>query len=167
MGGTIWPDATDCPWYPRTGTSWKAGSPAKGVLHALARRVAGTAAETLHAQATLEHPPAPLPGYHIAEIPITGGSPPAGRKLGDVSWPLASISVSVLRVGSVHPASRGITPAPGDRVSLLVPATQDPQPQDTERQGEDQDQPTVHPRTGTVSPKSQPPPFGMTPVALQ
>jgi hypothetical protein len=80
------------------------------VLHALARWVAGTAAETLHAQATLEHPPAPLPGYHIAEITITGGSPPAGRKLGDVSWPLASIPVSVLRAGSVHPASRGIHP---------------------------------------------------------
>jgi CIC family chloride channel protein len=129
-----------------TGTSWKAGSPAKGVLHALARRVAGTAAETPHAQAaadeepddaqaTLEHPPAPLPGCHIAEITITGDSPPAGRKLGDVSWPLAGIPVSVLRAGSVHPASRGITLAPGDRVSLLVPATQDPQPQDTEPPG--------------------------------
>jgi chloride channel protein, CIC family len=117
----------------------------EGVLRALADRVAGTAAETAHAQAAadgepdaravLEQPPAPLPGYHIAEIPITADSPPAGRKLGEVSWPPASIPVSILRAGSLHPADRGITLAPGDRVSLLIPGAQDPQPQDAELPG--------------------------------
>jgi CIC family chloride channel protein len=114
-----------------------------GVLDALARRVAGAAAETAHAQAAadgehddaqavLEQPSAPLPGYYVAEITITGDSPPAGQKLGDVSWPPASIPVSVLRAGSLRPANRGITLAAGDRVSLLVPAPQDTHPQDTQ-----------------------------------
>jgi hypothetical protein len=80
----------------------------EGVLRALAHRVAGTAAETADAQAAadrepddagavLEQPPAPLPGYYVAEMTITGDSPPAGQKLGEVSWPSASIPVSVLR----------------------------------------------------------------------
>ena len=74
------------------------------------------------AQALLEHPSVPLPGYYVAEITITGDSPSAGRKLGDVSWPPASIPVSVLRASSLRPADLGITLAAGDRVSLLVPA---------------------------------------------
>ena len=98
-----------------------------GVLHALAPLVAGAAhaqsaadGEPDDAQALLEHPSVPLPGYYVAEITITGDSPPAGRKLGDVSWPPASIPVSVLRASSLRPADRGITLAAGDRVSLLV-----------------------------------------------
>jgi CIC family chloride channel protein len=115
-----------------------------GVLHALARRVAGTAADTTQAaadgepddaHAVPERPPVPLPGYYVAEITITGDSPPAGRKLGDVSWPPASIPVSVLRAGSLRPANGGITLAAGDRVSLLVPAVPDPHPQDAELPG--------------------------------
>jgi CIC family chloride channel protein len=113
----------------------------EGVLRALAHRVAGTAAETADAQAAahgepddaravLEQPPASLPGYCLAEIAITGDSPPAGRKLGEVSWPPASIPVSVLRAGSLHPADQGITLAAGDRVSLLIPAAQNSQPPD-------------------------------------
>jgi len=117
-----------------------------GVLHALAQRVAGTVAETAHAQAAadgepddaqamLEHPSSPLPGYHVAEITITGDSPPAGQKLGDVSWPPASVPVSVLRAGSLRPASPGITLLAGDRVSLLVPAARDLRPRDAELAG--------------------------------
>jgi CIC family chloride channel protein len=113
------------------------------VLRGLAHRVAGTAAETAYAQAAaggepddpqaiLEHPPVPLHGYYVAEIIITGDSPPAGRKLGDVSWPPATIPVLVLRGGSLRQPHPDITLAPGDRVSLLVPAAQDAQPQDTE-----------------------------------
>jgi hypothetical protein len=78
------------------------------VLRALAHRVAGTAVETAHAQAaadgeqddaeaTLEYPSVPLPGYYVAEIVVTGDSPAAGRKLGDVSWRPASVPVLVLR----------------------------------------------------------------------
>jgi CIC family chloride channel protein len=108
----------------------------EGVLRALARRIAGTAAETAQAQAAahgepndaeamLEHPPVPLPGYYVAEITITRHSPAAGRKLGDVSWPPASIPVLVLQGGSLRQAHRDITVASGDRVSLLIPADQD------------------------------------------
>jgi hypothetical protein len=129
----------------------------EGVLRALAHRVAGTAAETADAQAAadgepddtravLEQPPAPLPGYYVAEITITGDSPPAGRKLGEVSWPPASVPVSVLRAGSLHPADQGITLAVGDRVSLLIPAAQNSQPPDAEPPGRGQDYPAVHPR---------------------
>jgi chloride channel protein, CIC family len=111
------------------------------VLHALAHRVAGTAAETTHpqapadrdhndAQAAPEQPPAPLPGYHVAEITITGGSPTAGRKLGDVSWPPNSVPVLVLRGGSLMQPDRETILAPGDRVSLLIPAAQDTEPSD-------------------------------------
>jgi hypothetical protein len=39
------------------------------------------------------HPPVPLPGYYVAEIVITPGSPAAGRQLGDVGWPTASVPV--------------------------------------------------------------------------
>ena len=95
----------------------------EGVLRALARRVAGTAAETAHAQAAADgeprrragrarHPPVPLPGYYVAEITITGDSPPAGRKLGDVSWPQASIPVSVLRGRLAPPSGPGHHPGP-------------------------------------------------------
>jgi CIC family chloride channel protein len=115
----------------------------EGVLRSLAHRVAGTAAETAHAQAAadgepddaqaiLEHPSVPLPGYYVAEIIITGNSPAAGRKLGDVSWPQASTPVSVLRAGSLRQPHQDITLAPGDRVSLLIPAMEDVEPRNTE-----------------------------------
>jgi chloride channel protein, CIC family len=130
----------------------------EGVLRALAHRVAGTAAATAHAQAAadgepddpqamLEHPSVPLPGYYVAEITITGNSPSAGRKLGDVSWPPASIPVSVLRDGSLHPAGQGITLAPGDRVSLLITDTPVPQP-DTEPPGRGRALPSSSPTDG-------------------
>jgi chloride channel protein, CIC family len=104
----------------------------EGVLQALAHRVAGTAAATVHAQAAadgepdnaevlLEHPAVRLPGYYIAEVTITSDSAAAGRKLGDVSWPPASVPVSVVHGGSTRQPHRDFTLAPGDRVSLLIP----------------------------------------------
>jgi CIC family chloride channel protein len=90
----------------------------EGVLRALAHRVA----ETAHAQAAadgepdaqamLEHPSVPLPGYYVAEIIITENSPAAGRKLGNASWPPASIPVAVLRGGSLRQPHPDITPCP-------------------------------------------------------
>jgi Trk K+ transport system NAD-binding subunit len=80
----------------------------------------------------LEHPSVPLPGYYVAEIIITENSPGAGRKLGDVSWAPASIPVAVLRGASLRQPHPDITLAPGDRVSLLIPAAQDGGPSDTE-----------------------------------
>ncbi len=117
-----------------------------GVLHALAHRVAGTAAETVHAQAAadpehggghamLEHPSVPLPGYHVAEVIIGHDSPAAGRKLSDVGWPTASVPVSVLRRGSLRPPRGDLTLAAGDRVSLLVPAAEDAKAVNTELGG--------------------------------
>jgi chloride channel protein, CIC family len=110
-----------------------------GVLRALARQITGTqdeamraqaAADTHHgdAQATPANPPVPLPGYQVIEITIAGESPAAGRKLGDLSWPPASIPVSVLHGRRLRPPEKEITLAAGDRVSLLLPAPQDPQP---------------------------------------
>ncbi len=123
-----------------------------GVLRALAHRVAGTAAETANAQAAAdwehedaqavrEHPSVPLRGYHVAEIVITPDSPAAGQKLRDVSWPAASIPVSVLRRGSLRRPHHDLTLAPGDRVSLLIPAAREPKqengkPGSPERHGE-------------------------------
>jgi CIC family chloride channel protein len=115
----------------------------ESVLHALAHRVAGTAAETTHAQASadgepddaqamLEQPPVPLPGYHVAEVTITGDSTAAGRKLGDVSWPHASTPVLVLRGGSLRQPHPDTILGPGDRVSLLIPAAHDTEPSDAE-----------------------------------
>ena len=117
-----------------------------GVLHALAHRVAGTAAETVHAQAAadpehggahamLEHPSVPLPGYHVAEVIIGHDSPAAGRKLSDVGWPTASVPVSVLRRGSLQPPRGDLTLATGDRVSLLVPAAEGAKAVNTEPGG--------------------------------
>jgi chloride channel protein, CIC family len=112
------------------------------VLQALAHRVTGTAAETARqqaaadgepdAQADLEHPSVPLPGYYLAEITITENSPAVGRKLGDVSWPPASIPVLALRGGSLRQPHPDITLGPSDRVSLLIPAAQDTEPSGAE-----------------------------------
>jgi CIC family chloride channel protein len=109
-----------------------------GVLRALARQVSGTQSEATQAQAAadwdrdagavLSNPPLPLPGYQVIEITITAQSAAAGRKLGDVSWPPASVPVSVLRGRRLRPPEKEIALAVGDRVSLLIPAPQDAQP---------------------------------------
>jgi hypothetical protein len=114
-----------------------------GVMGALAHRIAGTAIEAAHAQAaadpdhgdaqaTPERPAVPLPGYHVAEVTITSDSPAAGRKLGDVGWPAASVPVSLLRASSLRPPRRDVTLVAGDRVSLLIPATDDVAPGNAE-----------------------------------
>ena len=59
---------------------------------------------------------------------MTGDSPAAGRKLGDLAWPPASTLVSVLQGGRLRPPDRQITLSAGDRVSLLVPAPQGSHP---------------------------------------
>jgi hypothetical protein len=78
--------------------------------------------------------------------------PRAGlRYYGDRLRLPASIPVSVLRAGSLHPADQGITLAAGDRVSLLIPAAQNSQPPDAEPPGRGQDYPAVHPRTDRLA----------------
>jgi chloride channel protein, CIC family len=103
------------------------------VLRTLARQITTTQAETAQAQAAADwdhpdpgtlaqHPSAPLPGYRIAEVTITGDSPDAGKKLKHVTWPPGSTPVSILRGPRLRPPDPDVTLAPGDRVSLLVPA---------------------------------------------
>ena len=109
---------------------------APDVLRAIARQITTAQAESTQAQVSadwehadpeslLRHPPTPLPGYQVAEITITAGSPAAGRKLGDVAWPRASAPVSVLRGHQLSPPRPEITLAAGDRVSLLTGAPDD------------------------------------------
>jgi len=88
-----------------------------------------------------QRPPTPLPGYRLVEIVVAAGSPAAGRKLGEVSWPRDGTPVSVLRGRHLRPPHPHIALAPGDRVSLLTPAPgdsprQDPaEPDDTRPSG--------------------------------
>jgi TrkA family protein len=103
------------------------------VLAAIARQITTAQAQAQQAQAAADadhagpgalprHPPTPLPGYQVTEIAVTAGSPAAGQKLGDLTWPRASTPVSVLRGHQIHPPHPGLTLAPGDRVSLLTAA---------------------------------------------
>jgi len=111
---------------------WVTGA---SVLRALGRQIAGAQAQTARAQAAadwdhrdaedvLQHPPAPLPGYQVIEITVSGDSQAAGRKLGDLSWPPAGTLVSVLSGRRLRPPDGEITLAAGDRVSLLIPLPQ-------------------------------------------
>ena len=104
------------------------------VLRALARQIAGAqAADSDHddeTEAALRHPPAPLAGYEVAEITITAGSPAAGRRLGEVTWPEGGIPVSLLRARRHGPPDPGAALAEGDRVGLLIPTPPEPDRQD-------------------------------------
>jgi chloride channel protein, CIC family len=115
---------------------WVTGA---SVLRALARHVTGSQAAAAQAQAAadpehgdaeamLQHPPAPLPGYQVIEVTIPGDSPAAGRKLGDLAWPPAATLVSVLCGRRLRPPDREITLSAGDRVSLLIPVPQGSHP---------------------------------------
>ena len=106
------------------------------VLRGLGRQITGGQADTVQAQAAadwehadaeamIQHPSAPLPGYQVIEITVTADSPAAGRKLGDVSWPPGGTLVSVLHDRRLQPPDNQITLSAGDRVSLLIPAPQD------------------------------------------
>ncbi len=110
------------------------------VLQALARQISTAQAQTTQAQAAADwdhtdpgtladHPSAPLPGYQIIEITITGDSPGAGKKLKDLTWPPASTPVSILRGPRLRAPDPDLTLAPGDRISLLAPCLDDTQDQ--------------------------------------
>jgi chloride channel protein, CIC family len=106
---------------------------APDVLRAIAREITTAQAQTAQAQVTADwdhadpsslprHPPTPLPGYQVTEITVTAGSPAAGRKLREVTWPHGSTLVSVLRGHQLRPPDPDITLAADDRVSLLTMA---------------------------------------------
>jgi chloride channel protein, CIC family len=106
---------------------------APDVLAAIARQITTTRAQTTATRDPAdpgplpEHPLTPLPGYQLIEITITAGSPAAGQKLGEVTWPRDSTPVSVLHGHQLRPPHLDIALAPGDRVSLLT-ATPDNSP---------------------------------------
>jgi CIC family chloride channel protein len=103
---------------------------APDVLQAIGRQLTTVQAPTEPAQVSPgrddagpgPRPPTPLPGYQLTEITVTAGSPAAGRKLADVTWPPASTPVIVLRGHRLRPPQPELTLAPGDRVSLLTAA---------------------------------------------
>jgi CIC family chloride channel protein len=109
---------------------------APDVLRAIARQITTAQPQTRQAQVSAgwdeagpgtlpQHPPTPLPGYQFAEITITAGSPAAGTKLGDLTWPPGSTPVTVMRGRHLRPPHPELTLAPGDRVSLLTAAAGD------------------------------------------
>ncbi len=106
---------------------------APGVLAAIARQITTTQAQARQAEIAADgdhadpatppqHPPTPLPGYQLTEITITAGSPAAGHKLADLTWPPGSTPVTVLCGHQLRPPQPDLTLAPGDRVSLLTAA---------------------------------------------
>jgi CIC family chloride channel protein len=119
---------------------WVTGA---SVLRALARQITGSPAGTVQAQAAadwehhdaeamLQHPPAPLAGYQVIEITVSGDSTAAGGKLGDLSWPPAATLVSVLSGRRLRPPDNELTLAAGDRISLLIPGPQNSRPPHTD-----------------------------------
>jgi CIC family chloride channel protein len=103
---------------------------ASDVLAAIARQITTPQPGTAQPQVAADgdragpgtRPPTPLPGYQLTEITITAGSPAAGRKLADVTWPAGSTPVSVLRDRRLRPPDPELALAPGDRVGLLTAA---------------------------------------------
>jgi chloride channel protein, CIC family len=106
---------------------------APDVLRAISRQLTAAHSQTRQAQlsadwdhtdpaALPQHAPTPLPGYLLTEITIAPGSPAAGRKLADLTWPPGSTPVTVLRGHQLRPPEPELTLAPGDRISLLTAA---------------------------------------------
>ena len=101
---------------------------APDVLAAIARQLTNPQPQTAQPQVAADgdhdgpgtRPPTPLPGYQFTEITVIAGSPAAGRKLADVTWPAGSTPVSVLHDRRLRPPHPGLTLAPGNRVGLLT-----------------------------------------------
>ncbi len=113
----------------------------QNVLQAVARHIhtaeAGTAQPGPVAGPTPHGPhddpreaPAPLGGYQVLEITISAASSAAAsaRHPGDIAWPPGYIPVSVLDNRTLRDPDPAITLVPGDRVSLLARAQQNPEP---------------------------------------
>jgi len=66
---------------------------------------------------------APLQGYEIVDLSITPDSSAAGRRIGEVPWPLGAIVVAITDAGEVTPALPTTTIHAGERVVVLAPAS--------------------------------------------
>ena len=111
----------------------------QNVLQAVARHIRAAQAGTAQPQPAavpaphgphddLRPAPTPLGGYQVLEITIAAGSPAAGQALGDTTWPPGWTPVTVLDDHTLRDPDPGITLVPGDRVSLLAGAQQNPEP---------------------------------------
>ena len=72
--------------------------------------------------------PVPLGSYQLIEVTVPVGSPAAGQPLGDIAWPQGCVPVTVLDNGALRDADPGISLSAGDRISLLAPAADTPEP---------------------------------------
>jgi chloride channel protein, CIC family len=104
---------------------------AAGVLRAVAHRIRAAAAQDRRGQlaadwaqpdpeAAVSTPPAPLAGYRVVDIVISGDSPAAGQKLGTLTWPPGWTPVAVLQDRALRDPGPDITLNPGDRITLLT-----------------------------------------------
>jgi CIC family chloride channel protein len=89
------------------------------VIGAVARRIQAIRPDPADDGAAAQ-PPDPLPGYRVVEITVPDGSPSAGRRLGDISWPPGYLPVSLLRDRLLRPPDAHLVVRPGDRIALLT-----------------------------------------------
>jgi CIC family chloride channel protein len=110
---------------------WVTGA---SVLRAIAREISTQQPEAARARlatgpeqdgagSSLREPPAPLPGYQIIELTVGPDSPAVGTRLDAIVWPPGSTPVAVLRGHAQRPPGSAVTVHPGDRISLLAPAS--------------------------------------------
>jgi CIC family chloride channel protein len=70
-----------------------------------------------------KQPTEPLAGYQAVEVTLESDSPASGHKLRDVEWPPGSTPVSLLRNRELTSPDPELVLEPGDRVTILVPAS--------------------------------------------
>jgi chloride channel protein, CIC family len=64
---------------------------------------------------------APLEGYEIVDISIVAGSPIAGCRVGEVTWPAGAVVVAIADGGEMAAPGNDTTIRPGQRVLVLAP----------------------------------------------
>jgi CIC family chloride channel protein len=124
------------------------------VLQAIARQISAAQATANQApgarepnpsgpQDDLREAPNPLDSYQLLQVTIPAGSPFVGQALGDITWPPGCVPVTVVDNGTLRDPDPGIILAPGDHISVLVPAARNPEP--SRPRGEPGSQPGEHP----------------------
>ncbi len=73
-------------------------------------------------------PTRPLPGFELLEVRIPPDSPALGRRLGEVHWPSGSAVVALTQGREVHAATPEQRLRAGERVLVLAPIGEAPEP---------------------------------------